>query len=407
MTKGHVPWLFGFTLGVLLLLGAALAVLVTASARADTAAPVTYTDPVADATNGGPDITSVSVSNNGDLLTFVVTVTGLEVKTGVDEASVYAWLDTDENAATGDPYDGTEYGFMYAVDSGGVWSDVGHWVTDHWESLTGTSMTFEKTGDTATFTIPASDLGATKAFGFDLDSGISGGEGYIGGDLAPDGAPQTLWHYTLTTAPVTPPTIAPTEPTMTVPTEPATTADAQPPAGAGALAGLLVDGSVYVSGADLMWHQIDPATFAALGYDANTIGWFYGSLPGTIGDPVPAVAPAPTETAPVVPLAESVNIVPVIGAPMPAKVTAGKTVVITFPVVNGVTGEKLTSVTMIASAPTVGGKLIRPHVERFTNGVASVGLKVPTTTKAKQLKVKLTINAGTATATRVATIAIT
>src|SRR5262249_36759955 len=160
--------------------------------------------------------------------TFAITVTGLEVKAGVDEASVYVWLDTDENAATGDPDDGTDYGFMYAVDSGGVWFDVGYPVGDHWEALTGTSVTFEKSGDTATFTVPASDFGGTKAFGFYLTSEIWSGEEYVGGDLAPDEAPDTLWHYTL-----------PAEPTMA--------ADAQPPAGAGALAGLLADGSVYVS----------------------------------------------------------------------------------------------------------------------------------------------------------------
>jgi hypothetical protein len=385
MTKRRAPWLFGFGLGVLLLFGAALALSVTPSARAEAPAAVTYTDPVGDATNGGPDITQVAVSNDGEIVTLAITAAG-ELPADIDLAAVGAYLDTDQDAATGDPFDGTDYALVYDLDSGGVSPVVLHWATDHFEPLEGTTMTFEKSDDTATFTISASDLGGTKAFAFDLYSGIWSGDEYVGGDHAPDAAPETLWDYTMTT-------------------EPAAPAEAQPPAGAGALAGLLGNGSVYVSGTDLMWHQIDPVTLTALGYDANTIGWFNGSLPGTIGDPMPAVAPVPMETAPVVPLAEEVNIVPVIGAPTPVKVTAGKTVVITFPVVNGVTGEKLTNVTMMASAPTIGGKLIRPHLERFSNGVASVGLKVPAT-KAKQLKVKLTIKAGTATATRVATIPI-
>src|SRR5262249_34608965 len=381
MTKRQGPWLFGFGLGVLVVLGATLALSAMPSARAEAPAAVTYADPVGDATNGGPDITQVAVSNDGDIVTLAITAAG-----DVDFARVSAWLDTDEDATAGDPPDGTDYALVYALDSGGVSPYVLHWVTNRFEPLEGTSMTFEKSGDTGTFTISASDLGGPKAFAFDLYTGIWSGDEYVAADQAPDSAPDTLWQYAMTP-------------------QPTRGDDAQPPAGAGALAGLLGDGSVYISGTDLMWHQLDPVTFAALGNDANTIGWFSGSLPGTIGDPVPAVAPVAAEPAPVVPLAETVNIVPVIGAPTPVKVTAGKTVVITFPVVNGVTGEKLTNVTTMASAPTIGGRLIRPHVERFTNGAASVGLKVPVT-KGKQLKVKLTIKAGTATATRVATIPI-
>jgi hypothetical protein len=54
-----------------------------------------------------------------------------------------------------------------------------------------------------------------------------------------------------------------------------------------ALAGLTTDGTVYMAEDDGLWHQIDSATLAKLGLTGNTIMW-YGELPGTIGDPVPA-----------------------------------------------------------------------------------------------------------------------
>ena len=385
MKKGHVRWLFGPVFGALLLLGAALAFSATPSARAEAPAAGTYTDAAGDATGGAPDVTSVAVSSVDGVVTLAITAVG-QWPVDATSAEIGAALNTDEDTATGSSLTGSERLILVDLTPEDAAYGLYTWADGDWQLVGDSSLKLEVTEDTWMFTVPASELGVTSGFAFYVKTSVWTGDRLLGNDVAPD---ASVWHYTLTTA------------------EPATPSEAQPPAGAGALAGLRVDGSVYVSGDDLLWHRIDPVTFAALGYDANTIGWFYGSLPGTIGDPIPAVAPAPAVTAPIVPLAESVNVVPVIGAPTPAKLTPGKSVVITFPVVNGVTGEKLTSVKMMSAAPTLAGKLIRPHVERFTNGLASVGLKVPTTTKAKQLQVKLTIGAGTTTVTRVVTIPIT
>jgi hypothetical protein len=53
------------------------------------------------------------------------------------------------------------------------------------------------------------------------------------------------------------------------------------------LAGLLTDGTVYIAGDDGLWHPIDAATLAARGLSTTWITW-YGQLPGSVGDPVPA-----------------------------------------------------------------------------------------------------------------------
>ncbi len=79
-----------------------------------------------------------------------------------------------------------------------------------------------------------------------------------------------------------------------------------------ALAGLTSDGSVYVDLGDGFWHPIDAATLAADGYDANTVTW-YGSLPGTVGTPVPSVIPVPSVAAGNVALAEVVASPPLAG----------------------------------------------------------------------------------------------
>jgi hypothetical protein len=71
----------------------------------------------------------------------------------------------------------------------------------------------------------------------------------------------------------------------------------------GPVAGMVDTGMVYVtSTTDEFWHQVDPATFAKLGYDRNDIKWYgpsvigkdgavAGGLPGSIA---PDTLPTPT-----------------------------------------------------------------------------------------------------------------
>jgi hypothetical protein len=55
------------------------------------------------------------------------------------------------------------------------------------------------------------------------------------------------------------------------------------------VAGLLPDGTIYVSGDDGLFHQVDSATLASLGLAGKSISW-YGELPGSVGDPATATA---------------------------------------------------------------------------------------------------------------------
>jgi len=84
-------------------LAAALAILwpvVGSASPKVAAASSTYTDASGDATNGGPDITTVAVSNDSSgKITFTVTIGNRPALTDVD--AIQAFFDTDKNAGTG------------------------------------------------------------------------------------------------------------------------------------------------------------------------------------------------------------------------------------------------------------------------------------------------------------------
>ena len=97
---------------------------------------------------------------------------------------------------------------------------------------------------------------------------------------------------------------------------------------------------------------------------------------------------------------------PVFGAAktVPAAPVAGKKVVFTLAVNRSDTGAPLTTGTMICD-PSVAGKVLR-HANSFTNGTARSAFVVPKTAKGKQLKVNVTIKAGTQWATKVTTFKV-
>lgn len=94
---------------------------------------------------------------------------------------------------------------------------------------------------------------------------------------------------------------------------------------------------------------------------------------------------------------------PLIGAPttMPKKAIAGKRFTVVFPVTRSDTGAPLTSGKMNCD-PSVQGKVIR-HAESFKNGNARLAFTIPNNAKGKLLKVKLTIEYGGRSTTRVST----
>lgn len=117
-----------------------------------------------------------------------------------------------------------------------------------------------------------------------------------------------------------------------------------------------------------------------------------------LSTPPPETTPTtPTEPAP------PTAVKPVIGPPVatPLAAVAGKSMTVTFLVRRSDNGAPMTTGTMICD-PSVAGKVLR-HAESFKSGKARLAFLVPKTAKGKQLKVKVTIKAGTQSATRVAT----
>jgi hypothetical protein len=117
----------------------------------------------------------------------------------------------------------------------------------------------------------------------------------------------------------------------------------------------------------------------------------------------PATTTTTTTTTPSPPPPAPATAKPVISAPVatPAKPVAGKRFTIMFSVTRTDTGGLLTSGKMVCD-PSIAGKVIA-HTESFKAGTAKLSFLVPKTAKGKQLKVKLTIKAGTQSATKVVT----
>ena len=97
---------------------------------------------------------------------------------------------------------------------------------------------------------------------------------------------------------------------------------------------------------------------------------------------------------------------PVIGEPVtaPARPVAGKPFTVSFHVTRSDTGQTLKSGKMICD-PSVAGTVIR-HAESFMGGTARLAFVVPTNSAGKLLKVKVKIEAGGQSATKVSTFRI-
>jgi hypothetical protein len=84
----------------------------------------------------------------------------------------------------------------------------------------------------------------------------------------------------------------------------------------------------------------------------------------------------------------------------PSKAVAGKSFKVTFQVTDRGTGALLTKADMVDARPTIGGILLRPHIEKFADGMASVRLTVPKAAKGKTLAVSLRVKVGDRSAIR-------
>jgi hypothetical protein len=106
--------------------------------------------------------------------------------------------------------------------------------------------------------------------------------------------------------------------------------------------------------------------------------------------------------------------VPAIAVPVshPTAPLAGQGFEITFPVLNALTGARLTNVTSVSFEPTIAGKAAQLQQTSFVAGYRAVAgvvwmtMAIPATAKGQLLKVKVTIKAGGRNATRVASYRI-
>jgi len=102
------------------------------------------------------------------------------------------------------------------------------------------------------------------------------------------------------------------------------------------------------------------------------------------------------------PVQASTRFVPEIAGPVshPAGPVAGKEFEITFPVLNAVTGARLTNVTSISFDTTIAGKAARIEQTSFVAGYRAVAgvvwmtMAVPAKSGGHVLKVKVTIKGG-------------
>jgi hypothetical protein len=121
-----------------------------------------FTDSTGENPNA-PDITTIAVSNDdAGNITFQVNVPNRPTLT--PDMLFIVYLDTDSNAATGDPQ---VFGADFLIQLGAGAVDLFPWAgTDYGTSVAAPSLTYAYTNGSATIHISASDLATTKAFNF-------------------------------------------------------------------------------------------------------------------------------------------------------------------------------------------------------------------------------------------------
>ena len=109
------------------------------------------------------------------------------------------------------------------------------------------------------------------------------------------------------------------------------------------------------------------------------------------------------------PLQASSPMVPAIATPVshPAAPLAGQQFEITFPVLDALSGARLTNVASLSFEPTIAGKAVRLQQTSFVAGYRAVAgvvwmtMAVPAKAQGQLLKIKVTIKAGGRNATRI------
>jgi hypothetical protein len=195
------PWrrlgpMAGLAIAAALGLAVAFAGGASAQSRA-VAATVTYTDASGDS-GAAPDITNVTVSGDpaSGSLTFSVTAVGYQPASADGQyRSLWVWIDSDKNASTGDPQDGTEFGIGAVNDAGALKWGAERWDGARWVSGVSATTSASHSGDTITWQLNASDLGGSTSFRFYVYSRIApdANSANTAHDEAPDGV--GWWTY--------------------------------------------------------------------------------------------------------------------------------------------------------------------------------------------------------------------
>ena len=178
-------------------LAAALAILwpvVGAASPKVTGASSTYTDASGDNTNDGPDVTTVTVSDDASgTISFAATIGNRSALTDVD--AVQAYFDTDKNGATGSG------GYDYEV----AWIQgqqlFMHWDGSQFSTQQSSTFTSAYKDGKATFSVDKADLGGSTEFNFIITT--TGDTGDSMSDRAPDGS--AVWTYPTGSGSGTPP----------------------------------------------------------------------------------------------------------------------------------------------------------------------------------------------------------
>ena len=134
---------------------------------------VTLTDPAGDllGSSSGADITTVSLSTRGDLLTMAVTFARSFDPTH-DYLDVY--MDTDRNLSSGD--DELAIGADYQLDAGAlpgaVHGRLQEWTGQDWHDISAETASFQAslTGTTVTFQVSRNDLYDTNGFDYFVEA---------------------------------------------------------------------------------------------------------------------------------------------------------------------------------------------------------------------------------------------
>jgi hypothetical protein len=147
-------------LGLSMLLVAVPAALAGPSHRASNS--TSFPDSTGEDANA-PDITSVNVSNDdAGLITFQVNISNRPAFT--DDMFLLIFMDTDQNAATGDP---DTFGADYVIQMVPGAADLFQWqANDYVRAPSQASLTFSYAATGATLRVSAADLGKTKGLKF-------------------------------------------------------------------------------------------------------------------------------------------------------------------------------------------------------------------------------------------------